>query len=232
MISVCIATYNGEKYVCEQLESILKQIGNDDEVIISDDGSTDETLNIIKGFIEKEQKTIKLIEGPRKGVIKNFENAIKNAQGDIIFLSDQDDIWEDNKVETMVDAFRKSNDYYVVVHDATVVDSNGEKIMDSFFATRNSKKGLIKNLIKNSYIGCCMAFKCEIKEKILPFPDGIEMHDWWIGLVSEMKYKSYFIDEKLIRYRRHGDNVSSLHHHPLKKMLGNRLTFIKELVKL
>lgn len=158
MISVCIATYNGEKYVCEQLESILKQIGNDDEVIISDDGSTDETLNIIKGFIEKEQKTIKLIEGPRKGVIKN--------------------------------------------------------------------------LIKNSYIGCCMAFKCEIKEKILPFPDGIEMHDWWIGLVSEMKYKSYFIDEKLIRYRRHGDNVSSLHHHPLKKMLGNRLTFIKELVKL
>ena len=228
MISVCMATYNGEKYLKDQLDSILKQIQSSDEVIISDDGSNDSTRYIIEEF-QKEYKNIYLVDGPKRGVQKNFENALKHARGDILFLSDQDDIWMDGKVERVLKEFENSKTL-CVVHDAEIVDGNMNKVKDSFFELKNGKPGLLHNLYRNAFIGCCMAFRKCVFEKSYPFPDHIEMHDWWIGLVAECMGNTVFIYEPYLKYRRHGDNASSLHHHPLKKMILNRLYFIEQLM--
>jgi len=228
IISVAMATYNGEKYIKEQLDSIIKQLNKCDEIIISDDGSTDKTIDIIKAYNDKR---IKLIEGPHDGVKENFANAIINCHGKYIFLSDQDDIWMDNKVSIILDVFEK-NKCTCVVHDNMVFNSDtNEIIYESFYKTRNSRSGILKNIIKNSYIGCCMAFDSRIKDIIIPIPNSIEMHDQWIGLLSDKYGKTIFINDKLIKYRRHDNNVSKLKHHSVLKMIKNRITIIIELFK-
>lgn len=226
-ISVAMATYNGEKYIKEQIETILKNLNDNDELVISDDGSSDMTVEIIKSFNDKR---IKLIDGPKKGLKQNFNNAIKNTSGDIIFLSDQDDVWMENKVDKIVECF-ESNDYILIQHDAIVVDENDNVLFESFAAHRKVKTGIIKNLIKNSYHGCCIAFRKELKNEILPIPDNIYLHDEWIGLVAELNGKTYFLNEKLIKYRRHSENNSSFQHLPIKQMLKNRVNYAKEIVK-
>ena len=229
MISVCMATYNGEKYLRTQLDSIIKQISEKDELIISDDGSTDKTLEIISEYCNN-YSNIVFLQGPKNGVIKNFENALKVANGDVIFLTDQDDIWMNNKVDSVMQIFEKEK-VTLVLHDATIIDASSKIIENSFFERRNSKKGLINNIVKNSYLGCCMAFKKELLTYALPFPAKIEMHDWWIGLIAEKYGRVNFMKDKLIGYRRHGNNVSSFHHHPLKIMIKNRLYLIFQLFK-
>ena len=227
-ISVAMATFNGEKYIKEQLESILCQLTKEDEIIISDDGSKDNTIKIIKSL---KDKRIKIINGPQNGVKQNFANAISSCNGKYIFLADQDDIWKDKKVEKVLHAFEKEK-CLCVVHDAKVFDSDSnEIIMDSFYEFRNSKSGIIKNIIKNSYIGCCMAFDSCIKNKILPIPNDIEMHDQWIGIMCEKYGKSIFSNDQLVLYRRHGNNVSDMKHYPLMKMVMNRLIFIIKIMK-
>lgn len=223
-ISVAMATYNGEKYIKEQLESILKQLSDSDEVIISDDGSIDNTRKIIEEFNDKR---IKIIDGPKKGIKQNFANAIKNCNGKYIFLADQDDIWLDNKVDKVLSFFK--NNITCVLHDAKIVDSNLNIIDTSFFKYRKTKLGKINNIIKNSYIGCCMAFDSKLKDKILPIPNNIEMHDQWIGLISEKYGKSVLLNEQLILYRRHNNNNSSFKHHGIIKMIRNRKNIIKRL---
>lgn len=226
-ISVAMATYNGEKYIKEQIETILKNLNDSDELVISDDGSSDMTVEIIKSFNDKR---IKLINGPKKGLKQNFNNAIKNTSGDIIFLSDQDDIWMENKVNKMVECFNLNN-YILIQHDAIIVDENDNVLFESFAEHRKVKTGIVKNLIKNSYHGCCIAFRKELKNEILPIPDNIYLHDEWIGLVAELNGKTYFLNEKLIKYRRHSENNSSFKHLPIKQMLKNRINYAKELVK-
>ena len=226
-ISVAMATYNGEKYIKEQIETILKNLNDNDELVISDDGSSDMTVEIIKSFNDKR---IKLIDGPKKGLKQNFNNAIKNTSGDIIFLSDQDDVWMENKVDKIVECF-ESNDYILIQHDAIVVDENDNVLFESFAAHRKVKTGIIKNLIKNSYHGCCIAFRKELKNEILPIPDNIYLHDEWIGLVAELNGKTYFLNEKLIKYRRHSENNSSFKHLPFFKMFNNRLNYLTALIK-
>lgn len=202
-ISVCMATYNGEKYIKEQLDSILSQIGENDKLIISDDSSTDNTVQIIKSF---KDNRIKIFENQKfKSPIFNFENALNNATGDIIVLSDQDDIWKANKIETIK---KYMHNYDLVLSDADIIDEKGNILHKSFYKLNGSKNGFIKNIVKNSYLGCTMAFNKKILDKSLPFPKDLPMHDWWIGLISEMYGKTYFIEDKLINYRRHGNNAS------------------------
>ena len=225
--SVAMATYNGEKYIKEQIKSILINLSEEDELIISDDGSTDKTISIIKKF---KDDRIKIFNGPKMGVKQNFANAIKYCSGKYIFLSDQDDVWKKDKIKKLLTVF-KNEKCLVVVHNANIVDSDLKKQEQTFFEFRNSGKGVIKNIWKNTYIGCCMAFDSSIKEKILPIPNDIEMHDQWIGLIAEKYGKSTFVTECLIDYRRHDNNVSKMNHHPLKKMLKNRINFIKNYLK-
>ena len=226
--SIVMATYNGEKYIKQQIESILKNMSDNDELIISDDGSTDKTIQIIN---EYKDNRIKLIEGPRKGVKQNFANVIGKAEGSYIFLSDQDDIWMENKIELVLNAF-ENNKVSVVIHDTEVIDENLKVTIPSFFEYRKSGKGVLKNIYKNSYIGCCMAFEANLKQYILPIPNDIEMHDQWIGILGETKGKgSLFLKEKLIKYRRHSNNVSQMKHYGILKMIRNRIVLIKNLIK-
>lgn len=226
-ISVAMATYNGEKYIKEQVTSILINLRNDDELIISDDGSTDKTRSIIKSFNDKR---IILLDGPKKGLKQNFSNAIAHTTGDIIFLCDQDDEWMKNKVSTVLEYFETS-DIILLQHDAIVVNSKNEVLFESFAEHRNVKTGILKNIVKNSYHGCCMAFRKDLKEKILPIPNDIYLHDQWIGLIAELNGKTTFIPEKLIKYKRHEDNASSFEHLPIKQMIKNRFQIVRGLLR-
>lgn len=205
MVSVVIAAYNGEKYIGEQLRSVLPQLGEGDEVIISDDNPCTATYEAVKEYIETDER-IRYIRGPGKGVIKNFENAITQSCGDYIFLCDQDDVWLEGKVSAVTEEFEKGA--VVVMHDATVTDEDLNPSEQSFFELRGSGTGFIRNVIKNSYIGCCMAFSKELKPYILPFPENLPMHDQWIGLIGEKYGKVSLIRKPLIYYRRHGGAVT------------------------
>lgn len=202
MISVCIATYNGEKYIKDQLDSILLQLRENDEIIVSDDGSSDTTIEIVNSCSDTR---IKIFHNSFKNLILNFEFALKQAKGDYIFLSDQDDIWLPNKVEVCLAHLINSD---IVVSNCKVVNQDLEIINESFFELNNSRQGLISNLIKNSYLGCCLAFRKELLIIALPFPKAIPMHDIWLGFVAELFYKPIFIKEPLVLYRRHGSNES------------------------
>lgn len=205
MISVCIATYNGEKYLKKQLESILKQIDKADEIIISDDMSTDKTLEIARSFNDERIKIF--IHDSNHGFTPNFENALKHSKGDYIFLCDQDDEWYDDKVSTTMDALKE---YDFVVSDCITVNENDEIISESRFKTFNLKKSFFRVLIKNRFIGCCMAFKKNVLETILPFPERYDLveHDTWIVSVALKFFNVKLIDKPLIKYRRHGQNAS------------------------
>ena len=206
MISVCIATYNGEKYIHEQIASILQQIGNDDEIVVSDDGSTDKTLDVVRSF-DAQNIHIYINKGDH-GYTPNFENALRNAHGDYIFLSDQDDIWMPDKVEACM-KYLKVNDF--VVSDALIVDGDNKPLFDSFCEQRKSKFGFLNTLIRFSYLGCCFAFRRKVLSKALPFPKNhiLCTHDNWIALVGLAFHKTVFLDDKLIRYRRYGSNTSA-----------------------
>ncbi len=228
-ISVCMATYNGEKYITEQLESILVQLRSQDEIIVSDDSSTDRTVEIIKSYRDSR---IKVIENQNfKSPIFNFENSLKNASGDLIFLSDQDDKWMPNKIEEMM---RELENYDLVISDCYWFGNQANGVVSNF-EFRNSRRGVLKNLYKNSYIGNCLAFRKEVLTKALPFPKDIPMHDIWIGIVSDAFYRVLFIDKKLSYWRRHEENSTKLKHNTtpnnLVTILKIRFILIKNLIK-
>lgn len=226
-VSVAMAVYNGEKYLKQQLDSILPQLTESDEIVISLDPSMDNSKLILDSY---QDKRITIIDGPGKGVISNFENAIQHTQNEIIFLCDQDDVWNLEKVEKVLSAF--DNNVKVVMHDAKIVDENLNIIENSYFSFRKSKLGILHNVLKNSYIGCCMAFTKELKEYILPFPDHLPMHDQWIGLVGEIKGKNILLENQLMLYRRHKDNVSNIEHSNLSQMIKWRISIIKALLSI
>lgn len=228
-VSVAMAVYNGGKYIEQQISSILVQLSDEDELVISYDKSEDNTFKIIKRIAESD-KRVKIFQGPCKGVVLNFENAIRNCNNDFIFLSDQDDIWVENKVNVVLNEFNKT-DADVILHDARVVDKDLSIILDSFFEARRCRKGILKNIIKNSYIGCCMAFRRRFVDIILPFPKKIPMHDQWIGILGERFGKVALLRDKLILHRRHGQNASGDSHSNLFRMLCWRFILFKNLLK-
>jgi glycosyltransferase involved in cell wall biosynthesis len=202
LTTVCMATYNGERHVAAQLASIL-QSPRVDEVLVSDDGSTDRTREIVRSLADPR---VRLLEGPRAGVIHNFESLLCTARGEFIFLADQDDVWLPHKVDTMLAAMQTAD---LVVSDCQVVDDALHLLQPSFQAARRSGPGLWKNLVRNSYLGCCMAFRRRVLARALPFPRRVPMHDWWLGLVAECAGTVCFLPEPLLLYRRHGGNASS-----------------------
>jgi glycosyltransferase involved in cell wall biosynthesis len=226
-ISVCIATYNGEKYIYDQLQSILIQLSENDEVIISDNYSSDKTIKIIESI---KDSRIKIYFFKNRNLIKNFENTLVHAHGDYIFLADQDDIWLPDKVQIMVGEL-KSND--LVVSDCIAVNNDLQTIYTSSYHINRCGPGFLKNIYKNSYVGCCMAFNRKLLEASLPFPENIQMHDWWIGLIGELIGKVIFLDNKLIIYRRHDSNASitgTKSTFPLITRVKWRFILIKEII--
>lgn len=204
-VSICMATYNGARFVADQLRSILCQLYGDDEVIISDDGSSDESLAIIRAFDDPRIRILQHSGGPW-GPVRNFEHALSHARHDLIFLADQDDVWCEHKVETMICLLQN---YDLVVTDCTLIDEGGKEFAGSFFELQHSRPGFWPNLIKNTYLGCCMAFRHSLLEKALPFPPHIPMHDIWLGMLAEWYGRPCFHSEQLVAYRRHGATAST-----------------------
>ncbi|NLB35855.1 MAG: glycosyltransferase family 2 protein, partial [Clostridiales bacterium] len=204
-ISVALAAYKGEKYLGEQIESILPQLGQMDEIVVSDDLPGGETQKIVEFYHEYDSR-VRYIIGPGRGVCRNFEYAISNCGGDVIFLCDQDDVWLPNKVGRVMKVIENGAD--LVMHDARVTDAYLNTKHDSFFTVHNTRPGFAANFIRNSFVGCCIAFRAEIKRIVLPFPQNLPMHDQWIGLLTELYGRVELINEPLILYRRHGDNVT------------------------
>lgn len=207
MISVCLAAFNGEAFLEEQMLSILSQLSQEDELILSDDGSTDNTMAIVKSFAKKDPR-IKCIAGPKKGVTANFGAAIAEAKGEYIFLADQDDVWLPEKVAATLALFQQSPQTLVVISDLKIVDENLQVLYPSYFAYRQVQAGFFKNILKNKYIGAGMAFKKELTARILPIPAKIPMHDMWIGLLAGRKVA--LLKQPLTLYRRHGKNASEI----------------------
>jgi len=225
-ISVAMISYQGAKYIEEQLDTILATLGDEDEVIVSDDGSTDGTREILVRYETKDMR-VRMIDGPKKGVKANVENALRACQGKYIFLADQDDIWMPEKVEKVM-ATLTDPQVGLVVHDAIVTDGTcQEVVLDSFYSLKGSGAGVLKNIWRNTYIGCCMAFKRELLEEVLPIPGYIEMHDQWIGVINDSLHRgTKFIPDKLIKYRRHGNNASGMSHYGVARMIRNRVCFV------
>lgn len=203
MISVCMACYNGHKYIRQQIDSILCQLSEEDELIISDDGSKDNTCAIIQNYNDSR---IKLVHNQTNhGFIGNFENALREAKGDYIFLSDQDDYWKAGKIKTVIPQLQN---YQLVIHDAELVDGEGKSLNKRYYECMHSKKGFFANLWKTRWLGCCMAFRKELLDYCLPFPKGIVGHDHWISTIGMFKFKYSYMPDVLMCYRRHGDNIS------------------------
>lgn len=208
-ISVCLATKNGELFIKEQIDSILPQLAYNDELIISDDNSDDRTLSILYAYPDPR---IKIYRSTYNNLVKNFEFALEVAKGDYIFLSDQDDVWLENKVEVML-PFLKEFD--MVVSNAVVTDESLKPLFNFFkrpASVMNNDPAILK-ILRSPTSGCCMAFTRPLLEKALPFPSNMYMHDRWLWAISCVFGKPLIIDDPLILYRRHKSNFTNLNNH-------------------
>jgi glycosyltransferase involved in cell wall biosynthesis len=200
-------SFNGEKYIRKQLESILSQLGEYDEVIVSDDSSTDNTIQIIASFNDPR---IRLFEKNRfKSPVFNLQNALKHARGEFIFLSDQDDIWDGNKVHVLMALLA---DHDLVLSNCRLINGRDEIIQPDYFKYYFRKGrpeiNFLHNLYKNPFLGCSMAFHRRVLDVALPFPERIAMHDIWIGLLASRAFKVRFTESSLFSWRRHENNVT------------------------
>lgn len=226
-VSVCVGTFNGERFIEPQLASILAQLGTDDEVIVSDDGSTDGTLERIRRF---EDARVRIFEAPRLGVTRNFENALARASGRYLFLSDQDDVWLEGKLAASCEALETHS---LVITDCKVANVDGTPMHESYFALLGSGPGVLRNFLRNSYLGCCMAFRRELLELALPIPPGVA-HDYWIGMLGELIGQPLFLRRALLLYRRHGANASfaaGKSERPLATRVGSRVALAWHLLR-
>jgi GT2 family glycosyltransferase len=208
-ISVCVAAYNGERYIAAQLQSILTQLSAKDEVIVVDDASTDRTKEEVLSLGDSR---IKLIEHMlNHGVSRTFEDAIRAASGRILFLSDQDDLWSPRKVAVILEAFRSQPEVTLIATDVSLIDSDGSLFVKSYFTPRGKfRPGLWANVVRNRFGGCTMAFRCEVIGDILPLPRKYDvLHDVWIGVRNSLSgHKTLYIPEALVLNRRHATTAT------------------------
>lgn len=214
MISVCIATFNGEKYIKKQLESILVQLSIEDEIIVTDDESTDKTLEIIFSIEDNRIKVfhnvkdlglIGTVAASFRFAAKNFENAILKCKGDFIYLSDQDDIWSADRI-SKTKPYLQNND--MVMCNYAVIDGCDQIINEKYYSVDPVKRTVFGNLASTPFLGCCMAFRRSVLDYTLPFPKACVGHDLWIGCMVMHLGTYKFVNEPLHLYRKHSANVS------------------------
>jgi GT2 family glycosyltransferase len=218
MISVCMAAYNGDRYIEAQLRSILPQLERGDEIVIVDDASRDTTPEVVRR-IQKESaedpampRIVLIRHQVNRGVVRTFDEAVRGATGDILFLCDDDDLWASDKVRKVLEVFRTQPATNVVATGLTLIDDRDQPIEGSDFLKhrRRFTAGLAANLLHNQFQGSAMAFRASLVRHILPFPTGrLFLHDAWIGARNTLAGGgTAYIDEPLLLYRRHTGNYS------------------------
>lgn len=247
--SVALCSYNGIKYIKEQLSSILSQSITPDEIVICDDCSTDGTRELLENYIFNPQIKVKLVKNEnRLGYKKNFEKAISLCSGDLIFLSDQDDIWNNKKIEVILNLFAEKT-LLMVFTNANIVNENSELIAGylwekfKFNKTRQKqfKQNSLEALLKKDIItGATVAISKELVTSTIPFSEKF-VHDTWIALIASALGGIDFIDLPLISYRIHSEqqigvskpkqpyfnNMDALEQECLKlKILKDKLAYI------
>tara|TARA_B100000780_G_C21126955_1_gene457742 strand:- start:2470 stop:3270 length:801 start_codon:yes stop_codon:yes gene_type:complete len=208
--SVCIATYNGEKFIAQQLVSILNQLKPNDEIIIVDDASSDRTLNEIRKINDSRIELIVL--DINIGHVLAFEKALEKTNNEIIYFSDQDDVWSSQKCIKVLDKFYKENDSCLVVHSLSSINKEGKLISDNWLALPEvNKKGykfLLSELFQSKIFGSAAAFKSTLLQIILPFPKFVYAHDHWLSICAGLTGNTSFMSENLVDRRIHDNNVT------------------------
>lgn len=212
-VDVLLATYNGEKYLKEQIESILNQTYTNIQIIISDDCSTDRTREILKEY-EQNDKIKVFYQEKNLGYVKNFEFLLEHVESNIYMLSDQDDFWKSEKIEKTVDKLQKEN-LDLVFGELEVVDENLNLLHPSYNKYMHLSHKIKKysndyrlQYLYNCMTGCTIMSKKKFLNKILPLPTNSKymIHDYWIGLVVSLNGKVGYMDKPYILYRQHGNN--------------------------
>jgi glycosyltransferase involved in cell wall biosynthesis len=203
--AIVLATYNGARFLSEQLESFLAQERMPDELLVSDDASTDETLSIVDGFARRAPFQVKVsVNAERLGFIQNFAAALALSDADMIFMSDQDDVWFPDKLAAMLAAAEECPDKLLFVCDAELVEEDLSPTGLTIFGQKNPEAGGERS----STYGCCFALRREFLDYLLPIPDGYDFHDKWIAHLARDLGVLRAVDVPLQLYRRHGSNVS------------------------
>ncbi|MCX7769700.1 MAG: glycosyltransferase family 2 protein [Proteobacteria bacterium] len=217
VVDILLGTYNGEKYLPALLASLESQSYKDWNLIIRDDCSRDNTKNIIFDFKSKYPDKVKIIddEGKNLGACKNFLKLLEFSKSDYLLFCDQDDVWLPEKIERMLNRALEierhiSNQPFLIHHDLIVVDESLNIISESFwkyqFIRPDFCKTLPRLLVTNSVTGCATLINKKLKELIIPAPEGVIMHDWWIALVASAFGEIYWMPDRLVLYRQHGKN--------------------------
>lgn len=212
-VDILLATYNGARFLKEQLDSILKQTHTEFRLIISDDKSTDKTRAIIEEYAAKDNRIEYHFQKKNLGVIKNFEFLLKKVESDYFMFSDQDDIWKENKIELSL-AKLKEDDADLVYSDLEVVDRDLKTIYKSYWKLKGlenkvKKYNNFEALYLNNFItGCTMLSKKKFIDLILPLPTKSKyvLHDYWVSLIVSQHGVLTYVKEPLIKYRQHKDN--------------------------
>jgi glycosyltransferase involved in cell wall biosynthesis len=224
-----MATYNGAKFVREQVASVLPQLADGDELIVVDDASTDGTAEIVGSFGDPRVRLS--VNARNSGVLRTFETALGMARREVIFLCDQDDRWKPDKVEKMTAAYLSDPEVTMVLSDAEVIDGCGRKTSDSWYRHRPFTPSILGNFWKNRFLGCTMSFRRTTLDYALPFPPNIPMHDMWIGLLNQFYGKAVFLPEPLMEYRRHAANTTVPHRRGVWQILMWRIALGKSLIR-
>ena len=211
-VDILLATYNGEKYLREQIESILNQSHKDFRLLISDDCSKDLTRTILEEYKNKDSRIEIFFQENNLGVVKNFEFLLGKVEANYYMFSDQDDIWKENKIEKSLSKIEEGFD--LVYSDLEVVDENLNVIYESYWKLKGiydkiKKYNNFNSLYLNNFVtGCTMISRKELINKFLPLPNSSKyvLHDYWISLILSQDGKISYIEEPLIKYRQHKNN--------------------------
>ena len=215
MIEILLATYNGEKFLKAQLDSILKQTYHAWRILVHDDGSTDATLDILHDFKREHPSKIQILDdGLSFGSARdNFEHLLKHATTDYVMLCDQDDVWLDDKITQTLSMMKKMEyqnpDKPVLVHtDLIVANENLDVIAPSLFAYQRLRKNssLSDLMVRNNVTGCTVMLNQKALMCALPIPREAMMHDWWLVLKVKQLGVVGFVDRPTMYYRQHGEN--------------------------
>ena len=233
--SVCMATYKGAEFVAEQIESIVAQLGPDDELVIVDDCSPDDTVAAVVRTIDRlgESRVTLTRTDSNVGYVRAFEAAIKRSRGRYVFLSDQDDVWAPGRHELMIAGLR---DTLVVAGNHSILGRNGARLWYPPLKPRMDRTPL-RNLFAvligyRPYFGCAMGFRREAVASILPMPGYLhESHDVWIAITGNVRQSMRHLDEVVVERRLHGANQTPLGIRSLGTILGARLMFVRLVVE-